>query len=92
MTLTSVVDTPIKHSLYFKEVHIGYAIQDIDGFFYYLPNSPINGYWGENHLRMVADYLEKVNKPWNDKLDELFAKEQEGRTYNSEVDILEGYN
>lgn len=39
-----------------------------DGFYYFLP--PVNsGFYAAHTLREIADFLDKVNKPWSDQID-----------------------
>lgn len=42
-----------------------------DGFKYFWPDGT-RGALSADNLRTIADYLDTVNKPWADKLDEYF--------------------
>ena len=46
-----------------------------DGFEYYSPEGTHGGLSAHN-LREIADYLDLVNKPWSDQIDEYFKNEQ----------------
>lgn len=46
---------------------IGTFERDVDGFYYFWNNDD-GGCWGEYSLRLVADALEKLNKPWNEQI------------------------
>lgn len=43
---------------------IGKFIQDVDGFYYYSANRE-GGLWSAHTMRMIADRLDKLNKPWD---------------------------
>lgn len=43
---------------------------DVDGFVYYWPDG--NGHYASHNLREIADELDKMNKPWQDRIDEYF--------------------
>ena len=44
---------------------IGKFIKDVDGYYYY-KEDPKSGLSSSYSLRLVADLLDKVNKPWDD--------------------------
>ena len=43
------------------------VVQTVDGYYYFFPlgGSAYNGHT----LRVIADYLDKINKEWNDLVD-----------------------
>lgn len=57
-----------------KGVHLGTFEQDVDGYYYFW-NSKMLGSFASYALRMIADKLDEVNKPWTDKInnDELIC-------------------
>jgi hypothetical protein len=57
---------------YFNTKHIGSFVRDVDGFFYYSPNSE-GGIWAEYELREIADKLKEMNKAWNEEIERVFS-------------------
>ena len=53
-------------------MYLGAFELDMDGFYYFCCNSSKSGCWGSNELRLIADKLDEVNKPYNDSLNEYF--------------------
>ena len=53
--------------VYFKQNMkcIGVFSMDVDGYYYFWSNND-SGCWGSYELRMIADALDKVNKPYDD--------------------------
>lgn len=45
---------------------------DADGFYHYWRNKGLDGSWSSQSLRLIADKLDEVNKPYSDSLDEYF--------------------
>lgn len=56
--------------LFFKAKHIGDAILDVDGFYYFYPILQ-GGFWSEYSLTLILDKLKELNKPILDKLKEM---------------------
>ena len=50
--------------------------QEVDGYRYFWPKDG-GGYFGPHHLRQIDNYLDKVNKPYDDQLMEYHKKEAE---------------
>jgi len=48
----------------FNDHPVGRAVQDVDGYYYYWPNSN-NGTLAAHDLRAIADALDEINKPWD---------------------------
>lgn len=46
-------------------------IQDVDGYYYFWPAEG-GGYFNEFTLRVIADHLEELNKPWDDEINKYF--------------------
>jgi hypothetical protein len=44
---------------------IGSFSLDVDGYYYFWSNND-SGCWGSYELRMIADALDKINKPYDD--------------------------
>ena len=47
-------------------------IMDVDGYYYYLPNTKSIGSMNSHELRIIADYLDEINKPLEDQLEKDF--------------------
>lgn len=78
---------------------IGLLLLDIDGYYYYVPNDG-GGTFSSNHLRGIADLLDKVNAPFDKKLKKFFKKDKKvvggkvrvvnaGHTYTTYNDMFE---
>jgi hypothetical protein len=63
------------HKVLFGERLIGYFIMDVDGYYYFDYVTTPNGLWTSYSLRMIADLLEEMNKPHDDKIKEYFKNE-----------------
>jgi hypothetical protein len=53
------------HKVFFGDKFIGDIIMDVDGYFYYLPSDE-RGTWSAWTMRLIADKLDELNKPWDD--------------------------
>lgn len=60
-----------RYLVYFKQNMkcIGMLLMDVDGYYYFWSNND-SGCWGSYELRMIADALDKVNKPYDDYIKE----------------------
>ncbi len=47
-------------------------ITDVDGFLYWWPNGSKHGHLSSDHLRILADELDKKNAPWVKQIDDYF--------------------
>jgi len=47
-----------------------------DGFYYYWPEQN-RGFLSSDDLRIIADYIDEINEPWQKNIDEYFAKQAE---------------
>jgi hypothetical protein len=45
----------------------------MDGYIYYWPNGFPYGHLSSAQLRIIADELDRRNKPWDDKVNEYFS-------------------
>ena len=52
----------------------GELVCDVDGYYYYWPKN--DGALSEYHLRLLAKELKRLNKHWNEKIDEYFRNQQ----------------
>lgn len=52
---------------------IGAFLMDVDGYYYFWPNND-GGYWGSYELRIIADALDLINKPWDDQVKKDLSK------------------
>lgn len=67
--LTTEPINETKHKVIFdNKTHIGYFIMDIDGYYYFDTLTNSKGWFTSYSLRMVADLLDVMNKPYDDKL------------------------
>jgi hypothetical protein len=57
--------------------HIGYAIMDVDGYYYFEHVAQSNGFWSSYALRMISDLLDEINQEHDNKIREHFKKENE---------------
>lgn len=57
-------ESKYRYEVYFHKQHLGYFYTEIDGFWVFMALSN-RGYWNEFSLRMIADKLEEMNKPYN---------------------------
>lgn len=62
-----------KYCFFLKEngKHLGSAIRSDDGYYYYDPEE-LDGLWSPYSLRCMADKLDDLNRPWDDKVNEYF--------------------
>ena len=69
--LTLKPDGKNTYLVYFKQNMkcIGMFSMDVDGYYYFWSNND-SGCWGSYELRMIADALDKVNKPYDDHIKE----------------------
>ena len=64
-----------KNNLIQTDIHkdiVSGIIQEVDGFYYYYP--PENGTCYASHtLRVIADKLDEINKPWTEIIEREFT-------------------
>jgi hypothetical protein len=65
------------HRVLFGDRLLGHFIMDVDGFYYFDYVTAPNGLWTSYSLRMVADLLEEMNKPYENNVKEYFEKNGE---------------
>jgi len=65
------------HRVLFGNRLLGHFIMDVDGFYYFDYVTAPNGLWTSYSLRMVADLLEEMNKPYENNVKEYFEKNGE---------------
>ena len=51
----------------------GEIVVDVDGFQYYWPDGSKHGHLCAAALRIIADELDRLNKPWQDEIEKYFA-------------------
>lgn len=66
---TEIVNDVIQKVL-FGDKLVGSFIMDVDGYYYFDTHG--DGFWTSHSLRMIADLLDIVNKPHDDKIKEYF--------------------
>jgi hypothetical protein len=59
-----------KYSVYYKENMkcIGTFGMDVDGYYHFWLKPFNNGSWCSYELRMIADALDIINKPWDEHI------------------------
>lgn len=57
--------------LYFGKVNIGDVYQEVDGYFVFVPGGR-GGAWSAHELKMVAEFLDELNEPWDTEVREYF--------------------
>lgn len=73
--LTTEMINTNHHRVLFGERQIGYFIMDVDGYYYFDFLTTPSGWWSSDKLKMVAELLEKMNKPYDDMVTEYFKNE-----------------
>lgn len=72
MDASNILKEKILTTAYFnKDIY-----QEVDGFYVYGPIS-FRGFMSSNHLRTIADELDKKNEPWQQHLDYYFSDQIE---------------
>jgi hypothetical protein len=71
---TEIVNDVIQRVLFGNKL-VGSFIMDVDGYYYFEKTTQGNGFWTSHSLRMIADLLDSINKPHNDKIKEYFKNE-----------------
>ena len=56
--------------------HIGYAIRDVDGYYYFEAVTQSSGFWSSYSLRMIADLLDEINQDHDNMINDYFNKEE----------------
>lgn len=52
--------------------YLGDLIQEVDGYYYMRFTDENNGLYTPSNLRLIADAIDKYNKPWDDSIAEYF--------------------
>lgn len=68
--------TPSRFEISFNDIILGDAIRDVDGYFYFIFEQPVNGTWQAWTLRAIADVLDELNKAWDDQINAYFEAEK----------------
>lgn len=77
--IKTVKQTEHLYYIHFNDKRIGSFEMDVDGYFYFWDESVVSGSWTAYSLRLIADELDKINKPYDDKVAEYFAGEKENK-------------
>ena len=56
--------------------HIGYAVMDVDGYYYFEPTTQTNGFWTSYSLRMISDLLDEINLEHDNRIIEHFKNSE----------------
>jgi hypothetical protein len=67
-------------------VEIGSFQLDSDGFYYLWFKDDMTGCWTSHSLRLIADKLDEVNKPFDDNVKEYFDQERRDREERARVE------
>jgi hypothetical protein len=59
-------------TFWFNTVYLGYAYVEVDGFYTYQFVKENLGTWSAWSLRMIADILDELNKPYEESINEYF--------------------
>ena len=65
---------------------IGSFQLDVNGYYYFYTDEETSGGWESYSLREIADELYRINKPYEDSIEEYFRKESE-KIQNCEHDF-----
>jgi len=71
------------NKVYFNTAFLGIIERDVDGFFHFWIDT--SGSWSSYSLRLIADKLDRVNKRWNDHINEYFKKQENDTTGTTEI-------
>lgn len=64
-------------------------VQDVDGYYYFWPSAN-RGHFSEYALRVIANHLEKLNKPWDNQVNEYFNTMPDSGWKKGDVDRQSG--
>lgn len=56
--------------LYRSGTDLGSCYQEVDGYYVWVPEG--NGAWDTYSLRLIANFLEEINKEWDEEIKEYF--------------------
>lgn len=68
--------------LFFNNTYIGKCYREVDGYYIYEPATI--GQFNEYSLRLIADFLEQLNKPWDKQVCKDLAKYKDDLGENCE--------
>lgn len=72
------------YEVYFNARKVGRFTLDIDGFYYFEPEST-TGYWSQEFIKSIYDELYLLNEPYQRHLEDYFAEQQ--RLKDESLDI-----
>lgn len=76
--ITAKLRTNGRADLFFNDsVYLGYAYRESDGYYVFMNAIENQGAWSSYSLDLVSNKLRELNKPWNDKVNEYFEKQNE---------------
>jgi hypothetical protein len=85
-TITLVPDDKNYDMFWENGVHIGKAIIEADGF-YYFESLRTYGLWSAFALTEIAKVLDELNKEWSDKIDQYFKESKDKNTGEEFIDL-----
>lgn len=60
-------------SLYYGNgVYIGKVYVEVDGYWVWVAPNPSTGCWSSGELKMIAEFLDELNEPWDKEVREFF--------------------
>jgi len=63
------------YKVYIKDsVYLGTFELDSDGLYKYWESKKLSGAWGSYELKLIAEKLDELNKPFDDSVEEYFEK------------------
>lgn len=70
--LTTIEINSTHHQVLLENEPIGYAIQDIDGYFYFNPTVVEVNIWSSKTLKMISHLLNLMDKKWDYDIQQYF--------------------
>ena len=65
---------------YCNGVYVGEFYREVSGHYVYDPDRTKGGYWSEGMLIEIAEELQRLNKPWDDQINQYFDTQNSGAT------------
>lgn len=58
--------------LYYENgAFLGNVYREVDGYYVFWPKNQ-GGFWESHHMRLIADFLDELNKAWDDEVKSFF--------------------
>lgn len=72
------------YNVMFGDVTLGIMYTEVDGFYVFRCTGERYGFWSGMMLRAIADKLDELNAPWQQKIDQLFSIDEQVKSRSSE--------